>query len=156
MYAEYDVWEYLRKCELNTTQRLVKRKTTSVRQSVMPSIAGYLNFLWRKHGVIIHKNTLRNWSKRHPQFDHSMETIKTVQCEHLISEGLNGDCNAGMTTFLLQANHGYKPEHKQNRTSTMATVKEVYEMADKIDQSLASATPLARYSTNTTRTQTLI
>lgn len=155
-YAEYDVWEYLRKCELNTTQRLVERKTITVGQPVMPSIAGYLNFLWRKHGVIIHKNTLRNWSKHYPQFDHRMEIIKTVQCEYLISGGLNGDCNAGMTTFLLQANHGYRPKYEQKRTSAIAIVKEVYEMADKIDQSLASTTPLARYSTNTTRTQTLI
>ena len=122
----------------------------------MPSIAGYLNFLWKKYGVVIHKNTFRNWTKRHPQFEHGIELIKSMQHEYLINMSLSGRCNTTFAVFLLKANHGYGAEKQDNKTKNRALIKEIYDLADKLDKTSTNTTPFAGYSTNPTRTQALI
>ena len=145
-YADNDVWEYLLQCELNTAGK----------QPLLPSIEGYLNFLWRKYGITIHKNTVSNWAKRHPQFEYGIELIKSMQHEHLINTSLSGRCNATFAVFLLKANHGYGTKQHENKSQKMSIVREVYKLADKLDQTSTSTTPFTCYSADPTRTQALI
>ncbi|MAQ59227.1 hypothetical protein CL638_00755 [bacterium] len=133
-FAEQDVYEYLKECELNTTQKLVrKKKVVTVPQPIMPSFSGYLHFLFKKYNIRIHKNTLRNWTKKHPEFRDCMEIIRCFQEKYLIDRGATGECNPTIAVFLLKANHGYGRKKPKNVTG-LNIVKHVYTLADQMTE----------------------
>lgn len=75
----------------------------------LPSIEGCAVFLG------IHKDTIYEWEKIHPEFSDVIEALRATQAERLINEGLAGTYNPTISKLLL-AKHGYveKSEHEIN------------------------------------------
>ena len=67
----------------------------------LPTISGLANFL------SINEETLYEWAKKYPKVAKTMERIRTLQKEKLLSDGFykGKKVNANMAIFLLKANH---------------------------------------------------
>ena len=51
-------------------------------------------------------DTLRNWRKKHKDFDTEVEKVSDAQCKWLKIAGITKQASATMAIFLLKANHG--------------------------------------------------
>lgn len=67
----------------------------------LPTLAGLARHLR------VHRTTVWDWSKIHPELQEILEDIKTKQEEMLIHKGLAGQYNPTIAKVLL-AKHGYR------------------------------------------------
>lgn len=77
-----------------------------VNQNELPSIEGLALFL------DVSRDTLYEWSSKHPEFSDTIKKILMKQKKQLIDDGMYGgkEVNAAMAIFLLKANHGLKED----------------------------------------------
>lgn len=79
----------------------------------LPSIEGLAYYLK------VHRDTLYEWERVHPEFSDIISTLRMKQAERLINNGLSGDYNAYIAKALL-AKHGYvdssEVKHKVERS----------------------------------------
>ena len=54
----------------------------------------------------VHKETIQEWKRRHPEFSVSLGKILAEQKTRLINMGLAGDYNPTIAKLILSANHG--------------------------------------------------
>lgn len=106
-----DAQAYLDSCEDETVQVVTgeSEKFTSYKEKVIvkiPSIEGLANHLK------IHKDTIYEWEKIHPEFSDVTNALRTKQAERLINCGLSGTYNAYIAKALL-AKHGYVDKSEQ-------------------------------------------
>lgn len=76
----------------------------------VPTIAG----LSCELGVL--RGVLYEWGKKHPEFNDTLEWIKSWQERKLVSKGLNNEVNNTIAKLML-ANHGYSDRLDQNISS---------------------------------------
>jgi DNA-packaging protein gp3 len=82
-------------------------------QKKLPTVEGYALFLH------VHRDTLYEWAKLHPDFSDTLEEISHLQKEQLINDGIYGgkDVNSTIVKLLLQNNHDMR-----EKTDTDLTV----------------------------------
>ncbi len=99
------VQEYLSLC-VDETKDVISgesEKFTSYKQKTivkLPTIEGLAVYIG------VHKDTINEWSKTHPEFSVVIHTLKAMQAERLINMGLSGDYNPVIAKVLL-SKHGY-------------------------------------------------
>ncbi len=71
----------------------------------LPSIEGLALYLH------VHKDTLYEWEKIHPEFSDVLGDIRAKQADRLISNGLSGDYNPTIAKLLL-TKHGYSDKQE--------------------------------------------
>lgn len=97
--------EYLQSC-IDTAKQVVigeSEKFTSFKEKFvvkLPSIEGLARYLG------IHKDTIYEWEKIHPEFSDVISALRSEQAERLINMGLSGDYNPVVARLLL-TKHGY-------------------------------------------------
>jgi hypothetical protein len=70
------------------------------------------------HSIGVHKDTLVEWSKVHPEFSAAYKKATQLQCEALSNGGLMGAYDKTMAIFLLKNNHGMADKVEQKVTTT--------------------------------------
>ncbi len=68
----------------------------------LPTIEGLSRYLG------IHKDTVYEWEKIHPEFSDALSNLRAKQGEVLINKGLSGDYNPTIAKLMLSNNHGYR------------------------------------------------
>ena len=56
----------------------------------------------------VHRDTLYQWSKEHPEFSDTLGKLKAEQFTRLVNNGLAGNYSSVITKLLLVTNHGMK------------------------------------------------
>ena len=98
--------EYLDSCEDEVSDVVTgesEKGFTTYKQKFkvkLPSIEGLAYYLR------VHKDTIYEWEKEHPDFSDVINILRVKQAERLINNGLSGDYNAYIAKALL-AKHGY-------------------------------------------------
>lgn len=87
------------------TSNTFERKL-NVKIPTLEGLATYLN---------VHRDTLQEWKKLHPEFSVSFDYLLRTQAERLMMGGLSGDYNPTIAKLILSANHGMK-ERVDNTT----------------------------------------
>ena len=64
----------------------------------------------------IHRDTIYEWCKEHPEFSDIIERLKKKQADMLINYGLSGDYNPTISKVLL-TKHGYIEKQETDVTS---------------------------------------
>jgi hypothetical protein len=67
---------------------------------IFPTIEGLSVYL--KVGT----RTLYDWEVEYPEFSHTLDKLRDIQKDLLITNGLKGGYNTRFAMFLLKANHG--------------------------------------------------
>lgn len=79
----------------------LKRERESKLKVKIPTKGGLAKYLG------VHRDTLYEWSKVHPEFSDIMEELGAEQEDRLINKGLSGDYNPTIAKVLL-TKHGYR------------------------------------------------
>jgi hypothetical protein len=66
----------------------------------IPTIEGLARYLK------IHRDTVYEWEKQHPEFSDILEDLRAKQADRLLNNGLSGDYNPTIAKVLL-TKHGY-------------------------------------------------
>lgn len=69
------------------------------------------------HMIGVHKDTLQEWAKVHPEFSVAYKKAGQLQCEALSNGGLMGAYDKTMAIFLLKNNHGMADKVEQKVTT---------------------------------------
>lgn len=77
----------------------------------LPTIEGLALFLG------VHRDTLYEWAKIHPELSDTLQHIKTEQAKQLINKGLSGDYNSTIAKLILSVNHGMAEKTETDITS---------------------------------------
>lgn len=98
--------QYLDKCKDEEVQQTIglSAKGTELYKNKLkvqlPSIEGLARYL------AVHRDTLYEWAKLHPEFSDILEAVRAEQAQRLINNGLSGDYNPTITKLML-TKHGY-------------------------------------------------
>ena len=112
--------QYLSEC-VDTTEQVVtgeSEKFTSYKEKIkvnLPTIEGlavYLN---------IHRDTLYQWEKEHPDFSDIIERLRGSQIKSLVNNGLSGDYNPTIAKVLL-SKHGYSEKQEIQHSGEIKTI----------------------------------
>lgn len=112
--------QYLSEC-VDTTEQVVtgeSEKFTSYKEKIkvnLPTIEGlavYLN---------IHRDTLYQWEKEHPDFSDIIERLRGSQIKSLVNNGLSGDYNPTIAKVLL-SKHGYSEKQEVQHSGEIKTI----------------------------------
>ena len=112
--------QYLLEC-VDTTEQVVtgeSEKFTSYKEKIkvnLPTIEGlavYLN---------IHRDTLYQWEKEHPDFSDIIERLRGSQIKSLVNNGLSGDYNPTIAKVLL-SKHGYSEKQEIQHSGEIKTI----------------------------------
>ena len=112
--------QYLLEC-VDTTEQVVtgeSEKFTSYKEKIkvnLPTIEGlavYLN---------IHRDTLYQWEKEHPDFSDIIERLRGSQIKSLVNNGLSGDYNPTIAKVLL-SKHGYSEKQEVQHSGEIKTI----------------------------------
>jgi hypothetical protein len=102
--------QYLLSCEDEEIERGSDERPTYKIRVKLPTIEGLARF------IDVHRDTLYEWAKIHPEFSDILESIKAEQANKLINNGLSGDYNPTIAKLLL-TKHGYSDKIEQDLTS---------------------------------------
>lgn len=122
-------WHYLESCEDAEEQIITgqsEKGFTTFGNKVtvkLPSIEGLALFIG------IHKDTVYEWEKIHPEFSDVINVLRNKQVERLINKGLSGDYNANIAKLLL-SKHGYT-EKQQLEHSTDPDAPVIFKLDDR-------------------------
>ena len=85
------------------TKEVGKQKTYEKKIKVnLPLIEGFALF------IDVDKTTLYDWEKKHKEFSHALNKIRTEQQKRLMYSGLSGEYNPVIAKLVLSANHGMR------------------------------------------------
>jgi hypothetical protein len=107
---------YLDSCQDTEEQQVIglsAKGTELYKQKLkvnLPSIEGLALYLH------VHKDTLYEWEKIHPEFSDVLGDIRAKQADRLINNGLSGDYNPTIAKLLL-TKHGYSDKTETDVTS---------------------------------------
>lgn len=73
----------------------------------------------------VHRDTLYEWAKVHPEFSDILEAINQEQVNRLIDNGLAGKYNPTIVKLVL-AKHGYKESSEVDHTSKGEKITPIY------------------------------
>ena len=90
-----DISDYLQECE---------------EQDQVPLICGLAVRLETSEKII------HDWGNKHPAFRKSLDKIKAIQKQRLISNGLDNTYNSTIAKLILSANHGMSEKTLQEHT----------------------------------------
>lgn len=93
---------YLQECQDEEVEREGRNADHVVYKikAKLPTKGGLARFLG------VHRDTLYEWAKLHPEFSDVMESLAAEQEDRLINSGLSGDYNPTIAKVLL-TKHGY-------------------------------------------------
>lgn len=74
--------------------------TKSMNDGVFPTIEGLAQYLG------VGTRTIYDWETQHGDFSQTIEHLRDIQKQLLITNGLTGSYNTRFAMFLLKANHG--------------------------------------------------
>lgn len=66
-----------------------------------PTYAGFA----KKIGVCL--DTLKNWTRAHPEFNAAYEKCRAIQAEHIIQINMENKGNTAFSIFMMKNNHGW-------------------------------------------------
>lgn len=97
--------EYIDSCEDELIDRISGQSDsfTKYEQKLkvkIPTIEGLARYLK------IHRDTVYEWEKEHPEFSDILEDLRAKQADRLLNNGLSGDYNPTIAKVLL-TKHGY-------------------------------------------------
>lgn len=103
--------KYLESCQDKEEQVISgeSEKFTAYKQKLrvsLPTIEGLAVYL------DIHKDTIYEWEKIHPEFSDVTDILRAAQSKELINKGLSGDYNPIIAKLLLMK-HGYTDKSEQ-------------------------------------------
>lgn len=103
------------------TKKELRDGTTEMRPCDFPSMEGFA------YSVGVHRETLRNWAKNYPAFDHAYKMALDRQEEILMVNGLHGNYNpsfAGAVGKAKAGGNGWvdKTENKNENTSRLIVI----------------------------------
>jgi hypothetical protein len=109
--------EYLISCQDDEIEREGNHGQTLYKlKAKLPTKGG----LARHLGV--HRDTLYEWAKAHPEFSDVMEELSAEQEDRLINSGLSGDYNPTIAKVLL-TKHGYTDKQEIDHTTKGEPIK---------------------------------
>lgn len=76
------------------------------------------------HMIGVHKDTLNEWSRVHPEFSAAYKKAGQLQCEALANGGLVGAYDKTMAIFLLKNNHGMADKVEQKITASVEEISD--------------------------------
>ncbi len=127
-FANEKLWEYLKHCEHSHRLRyvLVKGSLVPMRKMELPDIAGFALWLGRPVATVV------SWGIKYPEFKDALQTLKAVQKQYLLNNGLSGLYQGRTVNLILQTNHGFKEKSEKVVKHQIGVVREVYEKADQL------------------------
>lgn len=90
-----------------------------------PSLAGFAVH------VGVSANTIKEWRKRHPEFDEACEIAMQKQMEHIIHNASTGQMPTNFAIFLLKNNHGMVDKVENEMSGNMTLESLIGQTIDK-------------------------
>ena len=83
----------------------------------------------------IHRDTINDWEKKHPEFSDIVRTLMTHQGRKLMNGSLSGEFKERTATLALSSNHGLVIKSETDITSSDGTMKPtIIQLVGKVDE----------------------
>lgn len=107
------------------TQEVYDKKAQEVRTitvtvaNELPTLAGFASVIG------VHRDTLNQWEKSHPEFSDAVKRAKAHQERILVSNGLSDRYNSTMTIFALKNLADWKDRQQTEHSGSLVTTPPV-------------------------------